>query len=109
MGMGKRAVDKAYEVLQQIKDTVLPELVIKRRPTDYDQLNFKQKAAANKNEVYGYGKLPHGGWESMLFMVENPPSAELLEKWEELKDEVGKSAYEQRCNRNEELWEFGWY
>jgi len=101
-------IEKAYEVFNELKKSVLPELSISSFPEDMSEWTDRNQANPQVNKVYGFSKKSDSGWESIVFFVENP-SDELKEKFEELKIEVGNSSISEEFFKNSNLWIFGWH
>jgi len=109
MALSFTNVEKAYEVFNEIKETVLPELTINSWPEDMAEWSSEQRETPELNRVYGFDKKSDDGWENIYFFVENP-STELKDKFNELKGKVRNSSMAKPYNsENPQLWIFGWY
>lgn len=108
MALSFRNVERAYEVFNELKRTVLPELSIGSFPEDMSEWSDDEKKHPRLNEVYGWDKKSDSGWENIVFFVKNP-SQELKDKFEQLKVKVGNSSINNAYSRNESLWIFGWF
>lgn len=101
-------VERAYEVFNELKRTVLPELSIRSYPEDMSEWEDEDRKNPRLNEVYGFDKKSDGGWENLVFFVQNP-TQELKDKFEELKMKVNNSSINNAYSRNKLLWIFGWF
>lgn len=108
MALSFRNVERAYEVFNELKKTVLPELSIGSFPEDMSEWAEDERKQPRLSQVYGFDKKSDSGWENLVFFVKNP-STELKEKFEELKVKVGNSSITEPYIRNKSLWIFGWF
>lgn len=108
MALSFRNVERAYEVFNELKKTVLPELSIGSWPEDMSEWSEEERKEPRLNQVYGFDKKSDSGWENLVFFVKNP-SKELKEKFEELKVKVGNSSINKPYRQNKSLWIFGWF
>lgn len=108
MALGFRNVEMAYQVLNELKDSVLPELSISSFPEDMGEWEEETLQNPETNKVYGFRKKGDGGWENLIFFTKNP-SQKLIDKFEELKDKIGNSSINKVYSRNQRLWIFGWF
>lgn len=108
MALSFRNVERGYEVFNELKKTVLPELSIGSFPEDMSEWKEEERKNPRLNEVYGFDKKSDSGWENLVFFVENP-SDELKSKFDELKTKVGNSAISYPYSKNPLLWIFGWF
>lgn len=107
MALNFKNVERAYEVFNEIKKTVLPELRIDSFPEDISEWYKDDMPYPNLNQVYGFDKKPDG-WESIVFFVRNP-SSELKLKFDELKSKISNSSISRPYSKNSEIWIFGWF
>lgn len=108
MALSFRNVERAYEVFNELKKTVLPELSIGSFPEDMSEWEENERKEPRLNQVYGFDKKSDSGWENLVFFVKNP-SDELKEKFEQLKVKVGNSSINKPYSQNKSLWIFGWF
>ena len=108
MALGLRNVQIAYEVFSELQKTVLPELSIGSIPEDMAQWPNEKREQPETNRVFGFDRKLDGGWESLVFFVENP-SKELIERFDSLKGRVGNSPISRLYSRKDGLWIFGWF
>ena len=108
MALSYSSVKKAYQVFHEIKETVLPELEINSFPEDMQDWTKKQLENPDENTVYGWDKKADGGWENLVFFV-SKPSAELREKFAELKSKISNTSTAGAYSKNKSLWMFGWF
>jgi hypothetical protein len=108
MALSFRNVQKAYEVFNEIKKTVLPELSIGSFPEDMSEWSESDRKEPHVNQVYGFDKKSDSGWENLVFFV-NQPSEDLKRRFEELKNKVGNSSISEPYSQNKSLWMFGWF
>ncbi|WP_299576646.1 hypothetical protein [uncultured Sunxiuqinia sp.] len=108
MALSFESVKKAYEVLNEIKKTVLPELTINSWPEDLLEWSEDKRENPEPNTVYGFDKKSDDGWENLIFFVETP-SKELKAKFDELKDRVPNSSMLKRYSQNTDLYVIGWF
>lgn len=103
MALSFSSVEKAYQVLDEIKTNFLPELIINSWPDDI----FFSGKPPKENTVYGYSRKSDDGWESLVFWTSSP-SDELKEWFESQSDRVPNS---QICRYHDEvkMWQFGWF
>ena len=108
MAINYANVQKAYEVFNELKKTVLPELNITSWPSDMADWTESEKKNPQLNTVFGFSKKSDSGWEELVFFVKNP-SEELKSKFAELESEVGNSSISKPYRKNPKLWIFGWF
>jgi hypothetical protein len=108
MALSFRNVQKAYEVFNEIKKTVLPELSIGSFPEDMAEWSEEERKEPRLNQVYGFDNKSDSGWENLVFFVKNP-SEELKQKFAELESKVGNSSISKPYSQNKSLWMFGWF
>jgi hypothetical protein len=108
MALSFRNVERAYEVFNELKRTVIPELSIGSFPEDMSDWEDEKRKNPRLNQVYGFGKKSDSGWENLVFFVKNP-SEELKEKFEQLKVKVDNSSINKPYSQNTSLWIFGWF
>ena len=108
MALSFRNVQKAYEVFNEIKKTVLPELSIGSFPEDMAEWSESEQEEPQVNKVYGFDQKSDSGWENIVFFVKNP-SEELKLKFAELESKVGNSSISNPYSKNKSLWIFGWF
>ena len=107
MALSFSAVEKAYEVFNEIKKTTLPDLIIGSNPPDIVTWDREDIHRTQEKRVYGSDRKYDGGWESIFFWVKHP-TRELKEQFENLRDKVPNSSYSS-YNEKVEMWEFGWF
>lgn len=108
MALSFNSVKKAYEVLNEIKRTVLPELEIHSWPEDMSGWPDSKNENPEVNKVFGEDKKSDDGWGALVFFVENP-SPELKNKFDELKGKVPNSSVYHKYSLNPKLWIIGWF
>lgn len=108
MALSFSAVEKAYEVFNEIKRSNLPDLSIGAWPEDMSGWTEKKKRNPSVNTVYGWDRKHDNGWENIFFFVKNPSEA-LKKKFDELKSKVPNSSMSGPYDKNKELWVFGWF
>lgn len=108
MALSFSNVERAYEVFNALKNTVLPQLTIDSWPEDMSDWSEEERKAPRLEQIYGFSKMSDGGWENLVFFVKNP-SQELKEKFDELKGRVGNSSINKPYSKNKSLWIFGWF
>ena len=108
MALNFRNVQNAYVVFNELRKTVLPELVINSFPEDMYEWDSSDKENPQLNRVYGFDRKADSGWENLVFFVENP-TPELKSKFEELKDKVDNSSMFRPYRLNRSLYIIGFF
>lgn len=108
MGMSRASVEKAYEVFNEIKRSVMPELNIRSWPDDWVEYSDDQKKDPPLNVVIGCDKKYDDGWECLNFFVKNP-SKELKDKFKELAVKIPNTSICKPYSVNKSLYIFGWF
>jgi hypothetical protein len=109
MALSFQAVEKAYQVFATLKKSgVAPNLSISSFPEDMATWTDEEKKQPREFQVYGFDKKRDGGWENIFFFAKNP-SVELLQKFDELKDQVPNSSMSGFYSGNDSLWVIGWF
>lgn len=108
MALSFNSVKLAYKVLHQIKETVLPDLVIKSFPEDMYDWTDEAKENPQLNKLYGFDRKSDNGWENLVFFVKSP-SAELKQKFDELKGNVPNSSFFKPYSEDHLIWIIGWF
>ena len=108
MALSFQSVQKAYRVLNEIKETVLPDLVIDSWPEDLFDWSDEERKNPQLNRVYGFDKKSDNGWENLVFFVEKPDE-KLKVKFDELKENVPNSSFAKPYKENSDFYIFGWF
>jgi len=69
MALSFSSVQDAYKVLNELKNTVLPELKINSWPVDLSELSKRERKNPRLCEVYGFDKKSDDGWENLVFFT----------------------------------------
>src|SRR5215213_6093429 len=110
MALSSRAVDKAYEVFNQLRQ-LLPKLEIPTWPEDagkWPTIKWQDEESFKLNIVYGFDRKSDDGWENLFFYTENP-SDELKVLFDELKRSVPNTSISRAVEGRPGVWKFGWY
>jgi len=108
MALSNNAVQKAYEVLNELKRSVHPNLSIKSWPLDLQELEKdERRKTIEPDTLYGYDNKSDGGWENLIFWT-NDPSCELKEEFDKLKSRVPNSSIS-KYDEFMGMWMFGWF
>ncbi len=108
MALSFKAVQKAYEVFNELKKEFSIPSVIGSWPEDMEEWSKKKREDPRTDTVYGFSKKSDDGWENIYFFVENP-SEELKTRFDQLKDKVWNSSMSKPYHLNSDLWIFGWF
>ena len=108
MALSLSAVEKAYEVFNELKKSNLVALSIGAFPEDLSDWTERERERVRENTVYGFDRKSDYGWENLVFFVKKP-TTELKQKFDELKTKVPNSSISKPYSENKELWIFGWF
>jgi hypothetical protein len=109
MALSISSVKKAYNVFTEIKINIIYDLNIPSKPIDIAEWNNEERQYPLERKVYGFGKKPDNGWESLFFLVSNP-SQDLKDRFFELKGAVPNSSISKVYrDDNTNVWIFGWF
>lgn len=108
MALSFNAVEKAYQVMGQLKKEFGSPKTIPSWPLDIQSWSDKQKEGLVNDEVFGYDKKRDDGWENLFFILENP-SPEFLERFKELAKQVPNSSFVDTWQDDPNRKVIGWF
>lgn len=107
MALSFKTVQRAYEIMQQLRKEFDLELKIPSYPNDMGEWDEDKQKNPPTMELLGWGKKYDDGWESLSFFIVNPHES-LLKRFQE----IGKLPNTMICEpyfRNKRMYCIGWF
>lgn len=103
MALSFQSVQIAYKIFHELGVKNVPSF-----PQDMQRWEEDMRGHPKTDTVYGFDKKSDGGWENLFFFTDNPPSPELLAKFEKEKRRVPNTSMSKMYSQNKDLWIIGW-
>jgi len=102
MPLSAAAVQNAYEIFKELGVKNIPVV-----PEDMFDWEEEKRAYPKTDTVYSFTKTSDG-YLNLCFFTDNPPSPELLKKFDAIKSRVPCTSFSKMYSENKDLWIIGW-